>query len=341
MRALAVCLFVAGCGMSQPEQPMRAGYSITPLTTTSTSSMRGVSVVNARIAWASGSGGSVLRTTDSGASWQSVPVPDADSLDFRDVEAFDSMTAYVLSAGEDGRIYKTTNGGRTWRLLFRNTVKGAFFDCFDFWNRKTGLVMSDPVNGKFLLLRTEDGERWTPIASAALPPITEGEAAFAASGTCLVTAGSRRALLATGGGAQARVFLSTDRGSSWRAAVTPVSAGAGSAGIFSLAFRDDMDGVALGGDYTKPDAESDVALTVDGGKTWAPAGRTSYVSGAAFVAKSSTIIAVGTKGTRVSDNRGVTWMTIDTLEYNAVQIAADGTGYAVGPRGRIARLSRR
>jgi hypothetical protein len=120
-----------------------------------------------------------------------------------------------------------------------------------------------------------------------------------------------------------------------------VAAGAGSAGIFSLAFRDEMDGVALGGDYTKPDVEADVALTVDGGKTWAPAGKTAYVSGAAFAAKTSTIVAVGTRGTRVSENRGLTWMTIDTLEYNAVQFAADGTGYAVGPRGRIARLSRR
>ncbi|HEX6560190.1 MAG TPA: hypothetical protein VF021_12025, partial [Longimicrobiales bacterium] len=290
--------------------------------------------------WASGTGGTVLRSIDSGAHFTVMKLPNADSLDFRDIAAFDADHAYVLGAGEDGRIYHTTDGGQHWQLQFRNEAKGAFFDCFDFWDRRHGVAMSDPVNGRFLLVRTDDGTDWQPIAADRLPAAAAGEAAFAASGTCLVAVGARRLYLATGGGAQARVFVSEDRAQSWRVQATPVPAGSASAGIFSLAFRDPKTGIALGGDYQKPAEESALAATVDAGRNWALGGRTAYVSGAAFVPNSNIVVAVGTTGTRISDNRGVTWSTIDTLEYNAVQMASDGTGLAVGPRGRIARLVR-
>ena len=339
MKKLIALLVATGC--AAPAQ--RAGdesYRVVPLTTAATTSMRGVSVVDARVVWASGTAGTVLRSMDGGVTWSATQVPNADSLDFRDIEAFDARTAYVLSAGEDGRIYRTTDGGKTWTLQFTNRVKGAFFDCFDFWDERNGIAMSDPVNGRFLLLRTENGQTWNEIR-ATTPAILEGEAAFAASGTCMITEGKQRAFLATGGGAQARVLVSNDRGSTWIATPTPLPAGAGSAGVFSLAFRDENTGVALGGDYQKPEVEHVVAITRDGGRSWQAGGKTAYVSGAAFVPRTNTVAAVGTKGTRISRDGGVTWTVVDTVEYNAVQFAADGTGYAVGPRGRIAKLVRR
>lgn len=326
-------LFISSCASTQ--RTMIWEPAVTALSSTTNASLRGLSVVNSNVAWASGTRGTVLLTTNSGATWQQRNVPNADSLDFRDIEAFDSLTAYVLSAGEDGRIYRTDDGGRTWHLRFRNEVKGAFFDCFDFFDRDHGLAMSDPVNGRYLVIETDDGNNWRAIDG---PQATEGEAAFAANGSCLTIAGSR-ALIASGGGATARVFASDDRGRSWRAIPTPVPAGAPAAGIFALAFRDANNGIATGGNYQKPNEEAIVAVTRDGGKSWQPAGQTSYTSGAAISPHGKTLIAVGTPGTRVSNDQGMTWKTIDAVEYNAVQFANDRLAFAVGPQGRVARIA--
>ncbi len=339
MRFVILFVALAGCATTRT-LTSDSRFAVQPLHSGTSASLRGLSVVDERVAWTSGTDGMVLRTTDGGATWQQHKVPGADFLDFRDVHAFDALTAYVLSIGETGRIYVTRDGGATWTLQFSNRVPGAFFDCLDFYDRRNGLAMSDPVGGQYLLLRTADGTSWTELPAASRPQATEGEAAFAASGTCLTIAGDR-AYLASGGGAQARVFWSADRGNTWHAVATPVSAGVPAAGIFTLAFRDENHGVALGGDYEKPAVEATVAVTSDGGRSWNAVGRTSYTSGAAWSRSGRSLIAVGTPGTRVSPDRGQSWTSIDTVEYNAVQFASEDVAYAVGPRGRIAKLLRR
>ncbi len=337
LRACFLFLFTA-CSARTASTPAWS-FDVIELNSASSASLRGLSVVDERVVWASGTRGMVLRTLDGGTTWQLRGVPNADSLDFRDIQAFDSLTAYVLSAGEDGRIYKTVDGGATWKQQFRNQVRGAFFDCFDFYNRDEGLVMSDPVDGRFLVLTLKD-TIWTELPQTARPPADSAEAAFAASGTCLTIAGNR-AYLATGGGPNARVYWSDDRGQTWQATVTPVPAGSPSAGIFSLTFRDAENGIAIGGDFQNPAKEALLAMTSDGGRSWRVAGKTSYTSGAAWSNSGAALLAVGTNGVRLSRDRGVTWTQIDSLEYNAVQFAGEQTAYAVGPRGRIAKLTRR
>ena len=332
-------VFAAACASRATTVAAPWTFFVQPLSSGSTSSMRGVSVVDEQVVWASGSGGVVLRSVDGGTTWAPRPVPEADSLDFRDIEAFDSLHAFVLSAGEDGRIYRTTDGGATWRMQFRNLTRGAFFDCFAFFSRHSGIAMSDPVDGRFLLVSFADTS-WTPLPQPNRPEADSAEAAFASSGTCVTIAGTR-AYFATGGGESARVFWSADRGQTWQPSATPVPAGSSSAGIFSLAFRDENNGIAIGGDYQKPTQEARLALTTDGGETWRVAGKTSYVSGAAWSRSGDALLAVGTPGTRLSRDRGVTWVMLDSLEYNAVQFASERIAYAVGPRGRIARLVRR
>src|SRR3954470_1107796 len=83
--------------------------------------LRGVSAVNERVAWASGSGSTVLRTEDGGAIWKKLTVT-SEALDFRDIDAIDENTAYVLSIGNGAasRIYKTTDRGTTWTAQFQN-----------------------------------------------------------------------------------------------------------------------------------------------------------------------------------------------------------------------------
>src|SRR5215216_6221691 len=202
--------------------------------------LRGVSAVSARVAWASGAGGTYARTTDGGRSWRAAQVPGAAELDFRDVDAFDADTAYLLAIGEGerSRIYKTDDGGRNWTLQFRNRRAGAFYDCMAFWDGKRGLAVSDPVEGRFLVVRTEDGGRtWKETDAAGMPPALEGEGGFAASGTCAtVIKGGTYAWFGTGGPAGARVFRSGDSGRTWRADAVPLASGK-SAGVFSLAFH--------------------------------------------------------------------------------------------------------
>ncbi|HYD51393.1 MAG TPA: hypothetical protein VEA99_02150 [Gemmatimonadaceae bacterium] len=323
-----------------------AGAQWVPQQSTTTADLRGVSAVSARVAWASGTRGTVLRTTDGGTTWRADTVPGAGALDFRDVEALDARRAWVLSIGNGGasRIYHTRDGGRNWALQFTSRDTTAFFDCLAFWDADRGIAVSDPVRGRFVVLATANGGRtWTPLDSAASPPAREGEGAFAASGTCLVTRGVRSAWIATAFGA--RVLRSSDRGRTWRDAPTPLAAGAPAKGVFSLAFRDARRGVAVGGDYEHPlDTSRVAAFTTDGGATWAPAARGpgGYRSGAAWIpGAGDRYVAVGTSGSDLSLDGGRTWRALDDTNLNAVSFARDGSGWAVGPKGTIVRWAAR
>ncbi|MCC7307427.1 MAG: glycosyl hydrolase [Acidobacteria bacterium] len=303
-------------------------------------SFRGLSVVSEKVVWASGTGGTVVKTTDGGKSWKVMRVPGADKLDFRDIEAFDANTAYILSIGNgvSSRIYKTTDGGMTWKAQFTNASEKAFFDAIACWDSKNCIAMSDPVDGHYLLINTTDGENWQPIVSNNLPAAKDGEAAFAASGTCLITLGKSNAFLVSGG-TDAHVFRSNDRGKTWTSATAPIVKGTSGSGIFSIAFRDKTNGVIVGGNYEKPnEAANSLAFTSDGGKTWSVAdGLTGYRSGVAYI-DDHTIIAVGTNGTESTRDGGKTWSKIGGEDLNAVAAKGKKAVWAVGPRGGVYKL---
>jgi photosystem II stability/assembly factor-like uncharacterized protein len=307
---------------------------------------RGLCAVSPNVAWASGTGGTYARTTDGGNSWRAGVVAGAEGLDFRDVDAFDANTAYLLSAGkgELSRIYKTTDGGASWTLQFTNKTAEGFFDAMAFWDGDHGIAMSDPVDGHFLVITTDDGGKaWNPVPARSLPRAIAGEGGFAASGTCIAVQGKSNVWFASGGSV-ARVFRSTDGGRTWQVATTPITSGVESAGIFSITFKDARRGVVAGGDYRKPEeAVSNVATTTDGGRTWElargarPRGYRScvaYVSGA----NGAMLVAVGTSGSDYSIDGGNSWAGLDRENYNAVSFAA-GAGWAAGPRGRIAKFA--
>lgn len=296
---------------------------------------RGLCVVTADVVWASGTGGTVIRTTDGGKTWKVMVVPGAEELDFRDVEAFDESTAYLLAAGEGekSRIYKTTDGGTTWKLQLTNPDPKGFFDALAFWDETHGLAMGDPVGGRFQLVQTTDGETWTPL-TAEMPPAFADEGGFAASGTCLVTYGTSAGWFCTGGPNGARVFRTTDRGKTWAAGTVPLGTGSKSAGGFSLAFRDAEHGMIVGGDYTKPEETGPhAAVTSDGGTTWTLTDPLPFRSCAAW--SKGNWWAAGTSGIDTLD--GTTWKREDDGNFNCIAFAPDGTGWAVGPDGRVAR----
>jgi len=306
-----------------------------------TAGFRGLSVINEKIVWASGTGGTVIKTTDGGKSWNVMNVPGAEKLDFRDIEASDANTAYVLSIGNGGasQIYKTIDGGATWRSQFTNKNEKAFFDAVACWDRNNCIAMSDPVDGHYVLISTTDGgTNWKQIVSNKMPAAKDGEAAFAASGTCLyITPGGTVFLVS--GGTDARVFRSTDRGQTWNVVDTPITKGTAGSGIFSIAFRNDLHGTVVGGNYEKPvDSLNSLAFTRDGGKSWyAGEGLSGYRSAVAYIDDKS-VIAVGTNGSDVSHDRGGVWKKIGDEALNSVAAKGRNAVWAVGPNGLVVKL---
>src|ERR1700674_4267658 len=267
-----------------------------------TENLRGVSALPNQVAWASGTHGTYLRTTNAGNSWLPAQVPGAEALDFRDVEAFSADLAYLLSAGpgDHSRIYKTIDAGKNWVLQFTNKDPKGFFDCMAFWDRDHGIAVGDPVadnSGKlrFELISTEDGgKNWTAIPPDSIPTALEGEGAFAASGTCITVQGNSKVWFATGGKV-ARVFRSTNAGKTWTVADTPIIHGPDSAGVFSIAFRDATHGVIAGGDYKHPGQDGpNLAFTDDGGLTWklSTVSPQTYFSAVAFAEPGSAAVLV-------------------------------------------------
>ena len=305
-------------------------------------SFRGLSVVSERVVWASGTGGTVVRTVDGGKKWDVINVPEAEKLDFRDIEAFDANTAYILSIGngDASRIYKTTDGGKNWELQFTNKDEKAFYDAIACWDRDNCIAMSDPVGEFYQIIATKDGGKtWRFTGLDKMPRAKAGEAAFAASGTCLIVNGKTDVFLVTGG-SDARVFRSNDRGLSWFVADSPITKGTPGSGIFSVAFRNALHGTAVGGNYEKPgEAANNLAFTRDGGKTWtAGEGLSGYRSAVAYI-DSRTLIAVGTNGTDISRDRGATWKKIGDENLNAVAAKGRRAVWAVGPAGLVVRLA--
>ena len=343
MSLIALVLALAGTSLAfapagSPSPDL--SWQLTP--TGSSARLRGLSVVSASVVWASGPG-TVLRTVDGGATWQNVPPPGSAGLLFRDVEAFDANNAVILAIGpgDASRVYVTSDGGQHWALAFVNDDPNAFYDCMAFFDRHRGLALSDPVDGRFRIIATSNGGRSWRVVNADMPAALPGEFAFAASGQCLVTVGGRDALFGTGGGAEARVFRSGDRGQTWRVSSTPVRSNE-AAGIFALAFRDPRHGIAAGGDLVTPAASPDaLALTRDGGVTWqlvadAP---DEYRSGAHWV-NGRTAIIVGPTGSDATGDAGQSWDPFDSGSFDTVDCAGGWVCWASGERGRVAYLVR-
>ncbi len=294
--------------------------------------------------WASGRAGTYARSTDGGITWKAGVIPGAETLFLVDVEVLDAGVACVVATSFDagvGRIYRTPDGGVSWNVAYEFAHPQVFFDGMAFWDADRGVAFSDPVDGAFLVVRTTNGCRsWTEVPRGQLPAPLDGEAGFAASGTAIAVAGAQHAWIGTGGAVVARVLQTTDGGATWTVHTTPMAAGPAT-GIFGIAFRDTLHGVAVGGNYQQPrSAAPNVLRTVDGGRTWAFVGTTAPHGvryGAVYVPGSETVMAGGPTGFGLSDDDGATWMAVDTaFTYG---LTATGTaGWVAGPSGRIARL---
>src|SRR3984957_3606610 len=292
--------------------------------------------------WTCGSNGVILLSTDFGKTWKRVHVAGGDALDFRGIVAFDAKRALVMSSGEgdNSRIYKTVDGGVSWKLEFTDSRKGFFLDALACDGECYAL--SDPVDGKFVIVATHNYEDWKELPGDGMPAALPGEAAFAASGTTLAVNDDNGMYFGTGGGRAARVFHSADRGKTWSAVETPIASGSASSGIFSISSTTYAVNV-VGGDYKDPKRAYRVAASSkDQGKTWQLAAQQPAGYRSAVVSiDGATLAALGPSGEDISGDFGEHWRHMDSLDLNAAFVLDDRNGWAVGAKGTIARLINR
>jgi photosystem II stability/assembly factor-like uncharacterized protein len=310
------------------------------------SSLRGISAMSdagrsGSIIWASGSAGVILKSADSGKTWKQLHVEGGDKLDFRGIRAVDGQTAYVMSSGdgENSRIYKTTDGGESWSQQYTDKRPKFFLDGLVCFSATHCVALSDPVDGKFVIVGTQNGKDWKELPRDHMPGALPNEGAFAASNSVLTAYGSKDLYLASGGASAARVFHSVDAGLTWTVSETPILAGDPACGIFSIT-RAENTIVIVGGNYTKATLIDRVAAySSDQGATWHLASRTTggYRSAVASLGGSS-FIAAGPSGADISTDGGKTWSPTDSLNLNALAVSVTRRVWGAGSKGTVAIL---
>jgi hypothetical protein len=343
----------------------------------STADLRGIDNVGKGVAWASGTGGTVLRSEDGGYVWQTCSMPPgAEKLDFRGIQAFDADTAIVMSSGpgDQSRLYKTTDGCHSWRLLFTNPHKDGFWDAVKFSDPRHGFILGDPVEitsvlKRFELEQTYDGgEHWKlwEKATDVLATPSEGYCAFAASNSSLIVR-NLSAIFATGCHGGARIFVASNGHNppgfcncipmpseeEWndelRITLSPIGAfpRSDTAGIFSIAAKGG-DVIAVGGDFKQPDSDFHVAAVwsfiIPPGWTTPATPPHGYRSAVAYDSASKMWITVGPNGTDISSDDGRNWRAVqpDPSLHEAPDADRNWNAlslpYVVGPHGRIGKL---
>lgn len=309
--------------------------SVEILTSGQKTSIRGLSVVSDRVIWVSGSGGIVGKSTDAGLTWKWMTVKGFEKIDFRDIEAFDAQTAVIMGIADPAYILKTVDGGENWKVVFENKTKGMFLDAMEFWNPLNGIVIGDPIDGKFFIARTYDGgESWMDLPKENYPLSDSGEACFASSGTNVRKLSKKEAVFVTGG-------LTSHLIRKNHKINLPIVQGTTSTGANSIAIKNFQTMMIVGGDFNAKDTiYKNCFITHTSGKTWIapdvpPHGYRScveYLGGKKW-------ITCGLNGVDYSIDEGKTFQWISKEGFHVVRKAKAGKAvYFAGSGGRIGKL---
>src|SRR3954471_20705063 len=196
LAAIAAAAALVAAALASPASaagsPPAYRWNLTP--TGTAEQFRGLDAVSAKVAWVAGEDGGILKTTNRGATWHDVSPTGLGGFvpEFRDIEAWSARHAVALAigVGAASRIYETKDGGATWSERFRNhdPDPASFYDCMAFNKAGRGLALGDPVDGHFRLAVSRNfGHTWHAQSTRSMPKALDGEFAFAASGTCLVS----------------------------------------------------------------------------------------------------------------------------------------------------------
>jgi len=285
--------------------------------------IRGLSVVNDKTAWVSGSNGYVAVTNNGGKTWDWQQIKGYEKSEFRDIEAFSDNEAIIMSSGTPALVLKTIDGGKSWQEKYRKIDSAYFFDAMDFTDSKHGYILGDPINNKFLLMETKDGgETWANAAN--LPDALPGEAAFAASGTCLRS--NNGCLYIVSGGKTSRMIIRAPGKNVWSYNNLPLIYGKASQGAFSVVIGKN-EKIIVGGDYENDKETNLVAAIcntlptlVFSNPQQGPAGYQSCVE----YLKNNIYLSTGTSGSNITTDGGKTWNKIDATSFNVCAKAKHG-----------------
>jgi hypothetical protein len=310
--------------------------SVRLLTSGANTSLRGLSVVDDRVVWVSGSNGMVGRSIDSGNTFKWITVKGFEKTDFRDIEAFDESAAIIMGIAEPAYMLRTMDGGETWKVVYENKSKGMFLDAMEFWNENSGIVIGDPIDGKFFIARTFDGGmKWQDIPAQKRPIADSGEACFASSGTNIRKLNKQEAVFISGG-LKSHLFIREKK------ILLPILQGKESAGANSLAVKNEKTLIVVGGDFNAKDSTlKNCYITRDGGTTWIapivpPHGYRSCVE---WIVKKKWI-SCGLNGVDYSADEGNTWSWISKESFHVCRKAKKSNAvFFAGGGGRIARLT--
>ena len=312
-----------------------AAQKVKMLTSETSISIRGLSVVNNNLIWASGSEGTVGQSKDGGKSWKWMKVKGFEQTDFRDIEGFDNKTALIMGISEPGYILRTTDGGNTWKTVYQNNTKGIFLDAMDFENNKNGIVLGDPIDNHFLMIHTLDGgKNWQEVPKNHCPIADSGEACFASSGTNIRKLNKQDAVFISGG-VKSSLFINDKKIN------LPIIQGISSTGANSIAVKNNKTMIIVGGDFTnKDDTTKNCVITTDGGITFTSPQITShgYRSCVEYINK-KTWISCGLNGIDISTDEGKKWNWISKESFNVCRKAKIGTAvFFAGAKGKIGML---
>lgn len=305
------------------------------LTSGTKTGIRGLSVVDDKTIWVSGSNGTVGRSLDAGIHWKWMTIKGFEKIDFRDIEAFNKTTAIIMGIADPAYMLRTIDAGETWQLVYENKTKGMFLDAMEFWNEQSGIVIGDPINGRFYLARTFDGGKsWQEIEEKRRPVADSGEACFASSGTNVRKIDKKEAVFVTGG------LMSNVQVRDQKIRL-PLLDAKESTGANSIAIKNEKTWMVVGGDFnTKDSVLKNAAISFDAGKTWSnpttpPTGYRSCVE----YLKKKQWITCGLNGVDITNDDGNTFTNISKEGFHVVRKAKNGNAvFLAGTGGRIGQL---
>jgi len=338
--ALMIYMFGVICACSKSE----ISPQIQGLESPTSSLLQAISVVDEKTTWISGHNGEFVQTLDGGETWELFRHPTGDTLQFRDIHAFNEEKAVLMSAGPGplSRIFTFTKPNQ-WQENFVMQDSLGFLDCIDFWDNQRGIAYGDAIdNYPYILLTMNGGETWNRADTIEMPEAGKGEGGFAASGTCVTTGKNGSAWIATGAAGNSRILITNDYGKTWKAVDSPILEGE-AAGNTSVSFVEDT-GFVVGGDLLKADEYTEnCAISKDGGSTWSltnqPLTKGAFYGGTITrVENQYFAFACGPQGLDFTKNLGKSWETLDSLNYWAVSLKGK-SGYASGTDGKILKIS--
>ncbi|NVK28194.1 MAG: hypothetical protein HWE14_09130 [Flavobacteriia bacterium] len=299
-------------------------------------SIRALSVVGDSTLWIASSNGFWARSTTGGTSWDSGYIAGFDG-EVRDIQAFDDMRAIAMGIESPGILWKTEDGGKTWTSVFNYSHPQNFFDQMEINEQGQGIVIGDPIDGKWTIAGTNDnGDHWVLWDEAHRFQADSGEVSFAASGSALIV--EKRSFVFFTGGYGARMLHSMREKSMRLYRDTSATAG-----IYSATRFNDSTIVFVGGDYRFEQSSNRAAgliyFTNDGARlAWPEANVAGYRSCVKKMGD-GLLVACGPTGIDVSSD-GRNWTQISEEGFHVLGVNKNGNRiWAAGAKGTVREVT--